>query len=182
MPTVKTSKEEILRKSTMLIWQQGYKHTSFSDLSRACNIRSAHFYYYFKDKEDLMCQILENSRQYFKAKIFSVAFQDEISAAERLKIMIKKLNVLYTISNGGCMFGNMVLENAHTKSPFLDIIRMFFHEFIEALTHIYLDKLDEQQAKQKALQTVQQLEGAIMLMRLFNDKSYVDNAWQNAFL
>jgi TetR/AcrR family transcriptional regulator, transcriptional repressor for nem operon len=177
MPATKTSKEEILRKSTHLIWEQGYKHTSFSDLSKACGIQNAHFYYYFKDKEDLMTQVLEGASELFKQKIFSVAYRDELPPEERLTLIIKKLNIFYMKNYGGCMFGNVVLETAHTGSPFLEIVKDLFKSFIAALQHIYSVKLSPEEAEAKAVLTVQQLEGAIMMMRLFKDRSYVDKAW-----
>jgi TetR/AcrR family transcriptional repressor of nem operon len=177
VPATKTSKEEILRKSTHLIWEQGYKHTSFSDLSKACGIQSAHFYYYFKDKEDLMTQVLENAAELFRQKIFSIAYRDELSPEGRLTMIIKKLNVFYTKNFVGCMFGNVVLETAYADSPFLEVVRQLFKDFIGALKHIYSFKMSEAEAGSKAILTIQQLEGAIMMMRLYRDRSYVDNAW-----
>jgi len=78
MPAIKTSKEEIIKKSAALIWEKGYKHTSFSDLSKACAIRNAHFYYYFKDKEDLMSHVLQYASGYMNKKVFDLAYQDNL--------------------------------------------------------------------------------------------------------
>jgi TetR/AcrR family transcriptional regulator, transcriptional repressor for nem operon len=178
MPVVKTSKEEILRKSTLLIWDQGYKQTSFSDLSKACGIRNAHFFYYFKDKEDLMTQILEGASSYFKEKIFAIAYRDELSPDERLKLMVKKLNVLYMKNYGGCLFGNTVLEAAHNESPFLEIVKDVFREFVAALQHLFSATMSEEDSLKLANEKLEQLQGAAMMMRLFKDRSHLDNFWQ----
>jgi len=179
MPLVKTSKEEILQKSAVLIWEQGYKHTSFADLSKACAIRNAHFYYYFKDKEDLMAQVLQYVANHVKSKIFDLAYQDNLPAAQRLEIMGRKLKTLYCRNNSGCMFANITLEMAHTDAPFLEIVRSIFGDFIAALTHIYEIDMPGPAANKKAVRAVQQIEGAIMMMRLYNDKSYIDDALNN---
>jgi TetR/AcrR family transcriptional repressor of nem operon len=175
MPLVKTSKEEILQKTAQVILRQGYRNSSFADLSKACGIRSAHFFYYFRDKEDLMTQVLELAYQYFKQKVFSVAYRDDLPVAERLDLLKRKLNVLNK-TESGCMFGNAALENSHLDSSFLSVVRVFFTEFIAALTHIYSQKYDETQAHIMATQTLQQLEGAVMMMKLFKDRSYLTAA------
>jgi TetR/AcrR family transcriptional repressor of nem operon len=177
MPAVKTSKEEILKKSSRLIWEQGYKQTSFTDLSKACGIQSAHFYYYFKDKEDLVKQILEAASQLFNQKIFSIAYRNELSPEERLSLIIKKLSVIYLKNYAGCLFGNMVLETAHINSPFVEILRNLFKDFFNALKHIFSSKMASSDAEVAAIQAVQQFEGAVMMMRLYRDRSYIDKAW-----
>jgi len=181
MPAIKTSKEEIIKRSAALIWEKGYKHTSFSDLSKACSIRNAHFYYYFNDKEDLMSEVLLYAAGYMKKKVFDIAYQDNLSTAERLEIMGKKLRTLYCKNNSGCLFANITLEMSHSNAPFLEIVRSIFRDFIAALKHIYELELPAELAEKKAILTVQQIEGALIMMRLYNDKSYIDNAWQTLF-
>ena len=175
MPLVKTSKEEILQKTAQVILRQGYRNSSFADLSKACGIRSAHFFYYFRDKEDLMTQVLELTYQYFKQKVFSVAYRDDLAAEERLELLKRKITVLNK-TESGCMFGNAALENSHLDSSFLTVVRMFFTEFIAALTYIYSQKYNEVEAHIKATQNLQQLEGAVMMMKLFKDRSYLTDA------
>jgi TetR/AcrR family transcriptional repressor of nem operon len=178
MPSIKTSKEEIIQKSAALIWEKGYKHTSFSDLSKACAIRNAHFFYYFKDKEDLMSEVLLYASGYMKKKVFDIAYQDNLSTTERLEIMGKKLKTLYCKNNSGCMFANITLEMSHSNASFLEIVRSIFRDFIAALTHIYEIDMPAELAEKKAIQAVQQIEGALIMMRIYDDKSYIDNAWQ----
>lgn len=175
MPLVKTSKEEILQKTARVILRQGYRNSSFADLSKACGIRSAHFFYYFRDKEDLMTQVLELTYQYFKQKVFSVAYRDDLPPTERLELLKRKINVLNK-TESGCIFGNAALENSHLDSPFLKVVRVFFTEFIAALSYIYGQKYDEAEAHDRATQSLQQLEGAVMMMKLFKDRSYLLNA------
>lgn len=179
MPTVKTSKEEIIKKSALIIWGKGYKHTSFSDLSKACDIRNAHFYYYFKDKEDLMYQVLEYARDFINKKIFDIAYQEELSVEERLITIGKKLKKLYFKNNSGCMFANITLEMSHTEVSFLEIVRSTFKDFIAALKHLFEYKLPSEEAQKKASIAVQQIEGALMMMRLYNDQEIFDHAWEN---
>ncbi len=173
MPATKTSKEEILEKSLQLIWERGYYQSSFSELSKACGIRHAHFYYYFKDKEDLMSQVLQAAHRYFKEKVFSIAYNESADASVRLETMLRKLKVLYTKNFAGCLFGNTVLEAAHADQPFLDVVKLVFKDFVAALKHLFMANLDEQAAELKAIQTFQQVQGALVLTRLFKDTSYI---------
>jgi len=175
MPIVKTSKEEIIRKSTLLIWERGYHQASFSELSKACGIRNAHFYYYFKDKEDLMTQVLDSVYEFFREKVFSIAHDESLSATDRLIKMVRFLDVIYTKNFGGCIFGNTVLESAYNQSPFLEVAKKMFDAYMSALEHIFREKLPAGEARQLALKTFQQAQGALMMVRLYKDHTYIKN-------
>jgi len=175
MPLVKTSKDEILAKSTLLIWERGFHQASFSELSKACGIRNAHFYYYFKDKEDLMMQVLNTSYSFFEEKVFSIAHNKSLTAKVRLSKMVRLLDVIYTKNYGGCIFGNTVLESAHNENPFLDVVKKMFDAYTAALKDIFSERLSEEEAQQLAIKTIQQVQGALMMVRLYKDHSYIRN-------
>ena len=85
MPTIKTSKEEVLQKSMLLIWQKGYHDTSIGDLAISLGMHKSHFYYYFKDKEDLMKEILSYMLVQFTQMLVRIVENPELDTAGKLQ-------------------------------------------------------------------------------------------------
>ncbi len=168
MPIQKTTREEILEKAIDVFGRQGYHRTSMHDLAAACGLLKGSFYHYFSSKEALMEEVLRYSLDYFRKHIFSIARRDELPPAERLRSMLERSSAIILRNNQGCVFGNTVLETANVMPQFRETTQAFFTDWTAALTHIY-GACDPDTAQEQAQQTVMEVEGAIMLMKLCND-------------
>ncbi len=180
MPTVKTSKEEVILKAAHVIRQRGYAYTSMKDLAEACGIQPSHFYYYFKDKEDLMTAILEGVVERFQQYISVIADDESLEPVARLDKMLKKMAKSFLYTEGGCLMGNTVLETAYLEPKFIHVLRTFFEAYIGSLKKIYEAKYTEKYAQNLAEQVVQDLQGGIMLSLLYRDDSYTIKAFNRA--
>jgi TetR/AcrR family transcriptional regulator, transcriptional repressor for nem operon len=180
MPTVKTSKEEVIQKAFVVIRQRGYNNASMSDLAKACGIQPSHFYYYFKNKEDLMAEVLNFTVRYFKERIGVFADDESLAPSEKLEKILKKFHKILSFGEGGCIMGNTVLETAHTNPPFFSIIEQFFENYIATLTKIYKAKYTEDFARALAEQVVQDLQGGVLLSQLYNNDRFLQAAFQRA--
>jgi TetR/AcrR family transcriptional regulator, transcriptional repressor for nem operon len=180
MPTVKTSKEEVILKAAYVIRQRGYAYTSMKVLAEACGIQQSHFYYYFKDKEDLMNAILENVVERFEQHIGIIADDESLEPVDKMDKMLKKMAKTFIYTEGGCLMGNTVLETAYLEPKFVGVLRTFFEAYIAALKKIYQAKYTEKYAQNLAEQVVQDLQGGIMLSLLYRDDSYTLKAFNRA--
>jgi TetR/AcrR family transcriptional regulator, transcriptional repressor for nem operon len=180
MPVLKTSKEEVIIKSGQIIRQRGYASASMNDLAKACDIKPSHFYYYFKNKEDLMTEILAHGAKYFQERIAIYANDAALTPTEKLEKMLKRASRLFMHSEGGCLMSNTVLETAHSNPSFLPIIKQFFDDFIGGLSTVYQAKFTEEYARNLAEQVVQDIEGGIMLSLLYKDERFMMKAFQRA--
>ncbi len=169
MPVQKTTREEILEKAINVFGRQGYHRTSMHDLAAACGLLKGSFYHYFNSKEALMEEVLRYSLDYFRKHIFSIARREELPPLERLRSMMEKSSAIILRNNQGCVFGNTVLETANVMPQFRETTQAFFTDWAAALAHIYGAKYDPHTALEQAQQTVMEVEGAIMLMKLCND-------------
>jgi TetR/AcrR family transcriptional regulator, transcriptional repressor for nem operon len=200
MPTIKTSKEEILQKSMLLIWEKGYHYTSIGDLAATLGMAKSHFYYYFKDKEDLMKEILSYMLEQFTQMLKRIVENTELDTPGKLQKLASKMARFYDFNgySNGCLMANTALEcyiqkaktpsekeglmaNAELESvgkeyTFLPIVRQFFSTFIEYLTRIYGEKYPAAEASKMAVQAVQEFEGALLLTRLFAEQDYLKQA------
>jgi TetR/AcrR family transcriptional repressor of nem operon len=168
VPIQKTSREEILEKAIDVFGRQGYHRTSMHDLAAACGLLKGSFYYYFSSKEALMEEVLRYSLDYFRKHIFAIARREDLPPAQRLRSMLEKSSAIILRNNQGCVFGNTVLETANVMPQFRETTQAFFTDWTAALAHIY-GACDPDTAQEQAQQTVMEVEGAIMLMKLCND-------------
>ncbi|WNJ19631.1 TetR/AcrR family transcriptional regulator [Pontibacter sp. G13] len=181
MPVKKTSKETLIVQAMKVFRRQGYHNTSIRDLSKACGIQKAHFYYYFPEgKTQLMAEILEAVKTFFSDRIAAVAYDESIAPEERLSQMATKLGRIFLGEQGGCIMGNTALETIHLapEPAFMEVVRNYFAELIEALKFVYETQFDPETSQEFAERAIQDIEGGIMLMQLYKDKKYLLNALQ----
>lgn len=177
MALQKITKEEIIRIGIDLFRKQGYNRTSMNDLAQACGLQKGSFYHYFSSKEALMSAILDTLYQYYRNKIFSLAYDQTKSPAERMEIFFKKQEPVFTQELTGCLFGNITLETISMEEEFKSVIQAFFSDWIEAFKQIFLDDGNaDDEALVLARQSVMEIEGALMLMRVFADAALLRNA------
>ena len=181
MPTIKTSKEEVLQKSMLLIWQKGYHDTSIGDLAISLGMHKSHFYYYFKDKEDLMKEILSYMLVQFTQMLVRIVENPELDTAGKLQKLAAKIERFYDVDgfSNGCLMANTALESVGKNYAFLPVVRNFFSTFIQYLSRIYAEKLPSEEANLMAVRAVQEVEGAILLTRIFADKAYLKQALEH---
>jgi len=175
MPKIQTNKEELVAKSTQVFLENGYYHTTFADLAKACGIEKSHFYYYFTDKRDLMNQCLLSFSKRIQKNVFDISMDKSLTPSQRIGKMLGYVWDLHTGNGYGCLFGNTLLETVGKEPYFEETIREFFDGWKNALSNLYsevsITNLDE-----TAFDDIEKLQGSIMLMRLYNDESILKRA------
>ena len=178
MPKHKTDRETILQKSLAVFLQKGYYHTKFSDLGQACGLEKSHFYYYFKNKEDLMLAVLEFTYRNAKQHIFDKAYDERYSPKQRLEKMMQNAVRLYASAPRGCLMGNTVLGTAGNEPEFQQVLRQYFDGWVASLTHLFKTQHATPEAQRLAQECVQEIQGSVMFVRLYDDPSYLEEAAQ----
>lgn len=171
MPVQKITKPEIIRKAIDVFQRRGYHATSMSDLAEACGLMKGSFYHYFRSKEELMQAVLESVRAYYNQKVFAIAYDDALPPRERLVRIFRKQEPIITQNFAGCLFGNMTLETISTESEFRALLQGFFEDWLRAFEHLFAAAgyAPGEQARSQAQQAVMEIEGAIMMMRLYDN-------------
>jgi TetR/AcrR family transcriptional regulator, transcriptional repressor for nem operon len=180
MPLQKITKEEIIKISAGVFRLRGYHNTSMSDLAEACDLTKGLFYHYFASKEDLMKAVLQGLHTHFKKTLFAAAFGNALSPEEKLQKFLKKAERLFSTVEGGCLMANTALETLGTTTAFTPYIRSFFEDWISAMAHIYEHTYQPETARRVAEEIVQEFEGAVLFMRIFGEKRFVDEVLERA--
>ncbi|MGB5819160.1 MAG: TetR/AcrR family transcriptional regulator [Saonia sp.] len=176
MPKIKTSKEEVLQKVITTIRKKGIANSSMSELALDCGIQKSHFYYYFDSKESLVKDVLATVNSYMDYNLNKILKNNEFSLSEKMDRIHQLIYKLFLLNDGGCVMANTALESAHANPIYFDEIRLFFENFIKGMKQLLQEKHSETKSQELAEQIVQDLEGGILLMRVYKDQKYIDSA------
>ena len=171
MPVIKTDKETIIKKSIHLFKVHGYYKTSMADLAEACGLLKGSIYHYFKGKQDLGLTCLQYIHEIFNESIFSYAYKKSVSPQEQMDGLCKGVEKYFLNSEGGCLLGNWSLEVINDIPEFKEEIRSYFDSWEAALVNILKSKYSEKESHVLAKVSIANIQGALMMMRLYNDKT-----------
>jgi TetR/AcrR family transcriptional repressor of nem operon len=172
MASQKADKALIIKKAYQVFRKKGYHNTSMADIGKACGLLKGSIYYYFPGKEELMKQVLISDHESMKGIVCALAYEEQLSFKDRLERIMQALENCYFDEPGGCLMANIGLESAQEKPEFIQIIKHFFRDWIDAFCHIFQSQHEQGRAQKMAEQAVQEIEGAIMLSIIFQDKKY----------
>jgi TetR/AcrR family transcriptional repressor of nem operon len=172
MPVQKITREVLVAQSLTVFQRMGYHAAGMSDIAAACGLTKATLYHYYPSKEALVEAVIQEVTVYFRARVFSYAWQEEIPAKERLANMLSK-HFYIAEKYESCFIGNMTLETATQVPAFRELFNAFFDEWVAALTHLYETRYPPEEARHLAESCVMESEGALMLLRLRNDSAYL---------
>jgi TetR/AcrR family transcriptional repressor of nem operon len=178
VPIQKITKEEILKKSIDVFRLKGYHNTSMQDLAEACGLMKGSFYHYFQSKEALMKELLVGVNTYLKVKIFSIAYDSSLQPKDKLEQMLKKMGRFLFEKDGGCIVGNTTLETSGLFYEFEPVLKNIFTEWIDAHKHIFEEAgKPSETALKLAQQSIMELEGAVMLTKLYGNRDLLIDAF-----
>ena len=175
MPKQKVDEQFIITQSLKLFREKSYHTTSMADIANACGLLKGSLYHYFDSKEDLMKKVITSVHEYFRAEVFSIAYDENLDARTRLERLTAKAEDVFVHRETGEVLGNVGVETALVEPEFAFIIRQFFTDFFDAIKNIYMDKYPIEVASELAERAVAEVEGAISRSRIFNNKMYLTN-------
>ncbi len=176
MPKKKIDRDTILEIAYQLFRTQGYSNTSMSNVADACGVFKSGLYHYFLNKETLMKEVLKWVHNLAKDNSLKKLRNQDIDPYKRLEDFFKVLRVIHIEEEGGCFFGNISLEMSSQNKTFRNLIKKYFTEYIASFHSLFREFHDDKEAKRLAIKAVQDIEGSLMLSRVFQDDSFVTNA------
>ena len=178
MPVQKVSKEDIIAHSRKLFQVKSYYQTSMADIAQACGLLKGSLYHHFPSKEVLMIEVIKSVHQFFKDEVFVHAYNVDLDMMGRLKLMMNRSDKILIGKNGGNVMGNIGVETAIIVPEFATMIRWFFTDWMKALEHVFSLEYEIKVAKVIAEQSVAEIEGAMVMRRIFQDGKYLKRAYR----
>jgi len=176
MAMAKINQDEIVNRAIKLMLTGGYDGTSMAQIADACGIRKASVYHHFPDKDALVLAAIGQIHMHFREHIFALAYSPAISAKQKLRALNKATFQFFDGREGGCLLGNFVLELMERAPQFQAPLRAYFDEWAAAIAHLYESAYSRAKARNLAFAALAQIQGAIMMMRLYRDAGHLRRA------
>ena len=176
MPVQKASRNDIVVQALKLFRSRGYHKTTMAELGEACGLLKGSIYHYFSSKEALMMEVLSFLRSYYQGNVFAIAYQDDKTPLQRLKELGKHSQEIFIRGEGACLMGNIAMETIEVVPEFHPVLKGFFDDWVQALTHIFSSCYSPKAATFFARESVCAIEGAAMMMRIYKDPDFVKKA------
>ena len=171
-------KSAIVSKLVPVFRQYGYEGTTLSRISKATGLGRASLYHHFPGGKQGMAQaVLTYLDQGFDATILEPLRSDQVPI-DRLKAMSESLNQFYNRGQDPCILSTFSLGEGHDL--FHDQVRQALQTWIEHLTQVLTEAgVSDQQAQQRAEETVIQIQGALVLVRGLSQTEPFERIVQN---
>ena len=176
MPIQKVNKRDIINAAFQVFNKRGYHNTAMSDIAEACGLLKGSIYHYFSGKEDLMQEVLKSSKAYGSLGKIPILYDESIPPKQRMERFLGSIDDRELLDSGGCLMGNTGLEMSAVSEELRKHVKQFFNDWIKAVAKLFVTRTSEERATQLAEQSLQELEGAIMLSKVNNDTTYLEDA------
>ena len=155
-----------------------------AQLAEATGLTKGAFYHHFPDKAAVMEAALASTVAFAEERWFGPAQDAERKVMDRVDLMVHGARALFREPDEGCFIANTALAGG----PDAERFRLHLVAFADAW-RATLEALARDgglpDPRDFALQTVADIEGGIVLMRIYGDTAYLEAALQrfaNAFL
>ncbi|MBJ7536255.1 TetR/AcrR family transcriptional regulator [Marinomonas transparens] len=175
--------QQIVNAADNLFYQNGFEHTSFTDISNLVSISRGNFYHHFKTKNDILSAVI-------KARLANTqAMLDEWQTAEatpegRIKCYIHILLTNWDkIQHYGCPVGTLCTELAKLNHASKEEATQVFTLFRQWLKQQFKQLGHVDDADQLAMHVLAWSQGVATISSTFQNKEFAEqevqkiNAW-----
>ena len=174
-----SNRDRLIDTAAQLFLYNGFERTSIDMLMKTSGVSKSNFYYYFESKEALGLQTIEKVASEFKETVLSKTILNlNLNPLERLDGFYEEMTsahrFLFSQSiNAGCFFGNLALEQGGINEKFRSALEDFFQELEGFFEQCLRDGVEqgffkeEIDPKETATLLVSQVEGAILLLKVY---------------
>ena len=165
----------ILQVAEEMVRRGGYNSFSFRNIATQVGIKSSSVHYHFSTKEDLGVAVAKYYTDKFLATLGSP--QELVAAAkDPVKVYIKAFRQELHADNGMCLCGMLGAETSSLPKRVLEETRQFFTRNIDWLEEAYSAVGQKSNCRNKAIQTISLLEGAMLTSHVLSDAKAFDIA------
>lgn len=177
------TKNRIIKQAAELFNQQGYAGSSISDIMRVTGLQKGGIYNHFQSKDELALQAFDYAIACISQRT-RTALRNRHHAVERLKAMIE-ISHSY-IDNppikGGCPLLNTAVESDDAYPTLRDRAQQAMNSWRNLICHVIEKGITKGEirpdvdADEIATIIIINLEGAIMMSKLYNNSIHMERA------
>jgi len=181
------AREKILAAAQTLIELRGYSALGVAEICKAAGVPKGSFYYFFESKEALALAVIDEhwvGQRHDWARVLG----SQAEPLERLRQLFEETQAAQRAGQrscgtvSGCMFGNLTLEMSNQTEAVRERLQQIFDEQADMVAAVVAEALDAGQVtvpdpREAAVSVVAQLEGHVLLAKLYNDTRRLDSMW-----
>ena len=184
------AREKILAAAESLIELRGYSALGVAEICERAGVPKGSFYYFFKSKEVLALAVLDGHWA-AERRGWNSALAQDVEPLQRLRRLFEATQAdqlagqqsCGTIS--GCMFGNLTLELSNQTEQIRERLQEIFDEQVDLVDKVIAEALEQgdvtvTDTHEAARSIVAQLEGQVLLAKLYNNTGLLDTLWTNS--
>jgi TetR/AcrR family transcriptional repressor of nem operon len=184
------ARERILAAGTELFGRRSYASIGVAEICAAARVPKGSFYYFFPSKQALALEVV-NEHWEWQLGVWTRILNADEPIVERLRALfvataeMQSEALAGTGAVVGCLFGNLALELSTAEEPVRDRLQEIFEEQIDIVESALAQaqtagdlKVDDLREAAKAI--VAQIEGLVLLAKLYNDPTQLDGLWRSS--
>lgn len=173
-------KRNVLEKSAKLFYYQGYVNTGINEILKECKIPKGSFYYYFKNKDDLLMQIIDYHTD--NLILFFDKVVDDLSMVKLKTFFSGYFNsIVKNQCHGGSPLGNLAIELSDINEEAREKLN-FSYEKIEKRVALFLEMIKNTNPKYGKINSqiyskmlIAQMEGVMFKVKLTRNEEEIEN-------
>lgn len=169
----KLTRDRIVDAADRLFYEQGFEHTSFSQIAEAVGISRGNFYYHFKTKDEILDAVINHRLARTNSMLDTWEMEGE-TPSDRIRSFINILVMNRAkIKRYGCPVGTLCTELAKLDHPaksdaneLFSLFRIWLRRQFEQLGH-------HDDADALAMHLLAFSQGVAMLANAFQDEKFL---------
>jgi AcrR family transcriptional regulator len=167
------TRERIVDAADRLFYEQGFEHTSFSQIANAVGISRGNFYYHFKTKDEILDAVINHRLARTNAMLENWEVEGE-TPSERIRSFIDILLMNRSkIKRYGCPVGTLCSELAKLNHPAKGDANELFTLFRTWLRRQFEQLGRENDADDLAMHLLAFSQGVATLASAFQDEKFI---------
>lgn len=107
-------KNELIMIAERLFVEKGYEETSVDDILKASGLSKGGFYHYFKSKDEVLTESINNIIENLLTKLEPIVENKELNALEKLKLFLKKKSEFQSSNREYAKYLSMLIRSDFT--------------------------------------------------------------------
>ncbi|MGD9000209.1 MAG: TetR/AcrR family transcriptional regulator [Granulosicoccaceae bacterium] len=168
-----TTRDHIIQAADRLFYQQGYEHTSFSDIAAVVNISRGNFYHHFKTKDEILDAVIESRMAYTEEMLAHWQGEADTPAGRIRRFVHILLTNKDSILQFGCPVGALCGELGRLAHPLQGEANALFTLFRKWLKRQFTEGGRRKDADALAMHVLAFSQGVATLASAFHDEKFI---------
>jgi TetR/AcrR family transcriptional regulator, transcriptional repressor for nem operon len=183
------AREKILSAAQSLIELRGYSALGVAEICKAADVPKGSFYYFFESKEALALAVIDEHWA-DQERTWRSILTGQAAPLQRLRQLFEATEAAQRAGQqscgtvSGCLFGNLTLEMSNHTEAVRNRLQEIFDAQVDLVAPVIVEararkEITVSDPREAARSVVAQLEGQVLLAKLYNNTQLLGPLWAN---